>query len=190
MGRRRGWVASVVVMLTAALLMVGCAALFGPRDVEVSQAQLQQAVERRFPIERRYLELLDVTVAAPRVLLRPEANRIATEFEVLVSDRVFHGQHRGTIALNYGLRFEPSDNSVRLTNVRIDRFDIDGVSAVLRQQLDRVGVMLAEQTLNERPIYTLWPKDVEAVQGHGYRPGDIRVTSSGLIISLLPDTPR
>jgi hypothetical protein len=191
MGRRRGWVASVVVvMLTAALLMVGCAALFGPRDVEVSQAQLQQAVERRFPIERRYLELLDVTVAAPRVLLRPEANRIATEFEVLVSDRVFHGQHRGTIVLNYGLRFEPSDNSVRLTNVRIDRFDIDGVSALLRQQLDRVGVMLAEQTLNERPIYTLRPKDVEAVQGHGYRPGDIRVTSSGLIISLLPDTPR
>jgi hypothetical protein len=191
MGRRRGWVASVVVvMLTAALLMVGCAALFGPRDVEVSQAQLQQAVERRFPIERRYLELLDVTVAAPRVLLRPEANRIATEFEVLVSDRVFHGQHRGTIALNYGLRFEPSDNSVRLTNVRIDRFDIDGVSALLRQQLDRVGVMLAEQTLNERPIYTLRPKDVETVQGHGYRPGDIRVTSSGLIITLLPDTPR
>lgn len=189
MGRRRGWVVGAAATV-AAVLTAGCAALMDPRDVEVSQAQLQQAVERRFPIERRYLELLDVMVAAPRVLLRPEVNRLATEFEVLVSDRVFHGQHRGTIALNYGLRFEPSDNSVRLTNVRVDRFEIDGAPALLRQQLDRLGVQLAEQTLNERPIYTLRPKDVEAVQGRGYRPGDIRVTSTGLVIALLPDSPR
>ena len=189
MSRRRGWMVGAS-MLAAAVLTAGCAALMGPRDVEVSQAQLQQAIERRFPIERRYLELLDVTVAAPRVLLRPEANRLATEFEVLVSDRVFHGQHRGTIALNYGLRFEASDNSVRLTNVRIDRFEIDGAPALLRQQLDRLGVQLAEQTLNERPVYTLRPKDVEAVQGRGYRPGDIRVTSTGVVVTLLPDSPR
>ena len=189
MGRRHGWMASALAMV-GAVLLAGCAALMGPRDIEVSQAQLQQAVERRFPIERRYLELLDVTVAAPRVLLRPEVNRLATEFEVLVSDRVFHGQHRGTISLNYGLRFEPSDNSVRLTNVRIDRFDIDGAPALLRQQLDRLGVQLAEQTLNERPVYTLRPKDVEAVQGRGYRPGEIRVTSAGVVITLLPDSPR
>ena len=189
MSRRRGWMVGAAVM-AAAVVMAGCAALMGPRDVEVSQAQLQQAVERRFPIERRYLELLDVTVAAPRVLLRPETNRLATEFEVLVSDRVFHGQHRGAIALNYGLRFEPSDNSVRLTNVRIDRFEIDGAPALLRQQLDRLGVQLAEQTLNERPVYTLRPKDVEAVQGRGYRPGDIRVTSTGVVVTLLPDSPR
>lgn len=187
-GRRRWMVGSVVAL--AAALVAGCAALMGPRDVEVSQAQLQQAVDRRFPIERHYLELLDVTVAAPRVLLRPEVNRLATEFEVLVSDRVFHGQHRGTIALNYGLRFEPSDNSVRLTNVRVDRFEIEGASAVLRQQLDRLGVQLAEQTLNERPVYTLRPKDVEAVQGRGYRPGEIRVTPTGLVLTLLPDSPR
>lgn len=180
-------------MLLGAIGVVGvggCAALFGPRDVEVSQAQLQQAVERRFPLERRYLELLDVTVAAPRVALRPEVNRLATEFDVLISDRIFRAQHRGTIGLNYALRFEPSDNSVRLTNVRVDRFDIDGAPALLRQQLDRVAVMLAEQTLNERPVYTLRPKEVEAVQGRGYRPGEIRVTASGLIVTLLPDAGR
>jgi len=188
MGRRYGWKLVCAALVLA--LVAGCAALFGPRNVEVSLAQLQQAVERRFPIQRRYLELIDVTVAAPRVLLRPESNRLATEFEVLLGERVFNGQHRGTIALNYGLRFEPSDNSVRLTNVRVDRFEIEGASALLRQQLDRVGVLLAEQTLNERPIYTLRSKDVEAVQSHGYRPGEIRVTPSGLVITLLPDSPR
>ena len=186
MGTRSGWWWGGIMV--AAGVLTGCAALFGPRDVEVSQAQLQQAIERRFPIERRYLEVLDVIVAVPRVMLRPETNRVATEFEVLVSDRIFHGQHRGTISLNYGLRFETSDNSVRLTNVRIDRFDIDGAPALLRQQLDRLGLQLAEQTLNERAVYTLRPKDVEAVQGRGYHPGDIRVTPGGLMITLLPDS--
>ena len=170
--------------------LAGCAGVFGPRTIEVSQAQLQEAVERRFPIERRYLELLDVTVAAPRVLLRPEVNRLATEFQVLVSDRVFRAQHRGTISLNYGLRFDSGDNTVRLTNVRVDRFDIDGAPALLRQQLDRVGVLLAEQTLNERPIYTLRPKDVEAIQSRGYQPTDLRVTPNGLAITLLPESAR
>jgi Protein of unknown function (DUF1439) len=185
---RRGWM--VVLVMAAAIVATGCAGLFGPRNIEVSQAQLQEAVERRFPIERRYLELLDVTVAAPRVTLRPEVNRLATEFQVLVSDRVFRSQHRGTISLNYGLRFDPSDNTVRLTNVRIDRFDIDGAPALLRQQLDRVGVLLAEQTLNERPVYTLRPKDVEAIQGRGYQPTDLRVTASGLALTLLPESAR
>jgi len=181
-------------MVAAALAGIGviggCSLWGGPRTIDVTQAQLQQAVERRFPIERRYLELLDVTVAAPRLLLRPEANRVATEFEVLISDRIVRSQHRGAIALNFALRFEPSDNSVRLTNVRVDRIDVDGASALLRQQLDRVGVLLAEQTLNERPVYTLRPKDVEAMQGRGLRPGDIRVTSTGLAIDLLSDAPR
>lgn len=168
----------------------GCSLWSGPRTIDVTQAQLQQAVERRFPIERRYLELLDVTVAAPRVLLRPETNRVATEFEVLISERIARSQYRGAIALNFGLRFEPSDNTVRLTNVRVDRIDVDGASALLRQQLDRFGVLLAEQTLNERAVYALRTKDVEAMEGRGLRPGDIRVTSNGLAIDLLAQNAR
>jgi hypothetical protein len=85
------------------------------------------------------------------------------------------------------LRFEASDNTIRLTNVRVDRIDVEGATAQLRQQLDRIGVLLAEQTLNERPVYTLRPKDVEAMQGRGLRPGDIRVTSSGLALDLLAE---
>jgi len=184
----RKWVRWALAAAVAAA--AGCAALLGPRTVEVSQAQLQQVIERQFPIERRYLELLDVRVALPRVMLRPEENRLATEFEVRVTDRLFRVEHRGEIALNYGLRYEPGDHSVRLTNVRVDRFDVDGAPALLRQQLDRVAVQLAEQTLNERPLYTLRAKDIEAVQGRGYQPADIRVTPAGLVITLLPDTPR
>ena len=170
--------------------LTGCAALLGPRTVEVSQAQLQQWIDARFPIDRRLLEVLDVKLASPRLQLRSDRNRIATEFAVSVGDRLFARPHRGTIALEYGLRFEPADNTVRVTDVRIERIEIDGAPAPLQRQLDRLAQQIAEQALNEAPVYTLRPKDVEAVQGRGYRPGDIRVTSAGLAIVLLPEPAR
>lgn len=174
-----------MVVLVLAWL-AGCATLLGTRTVEVSQMQLQQWVERQFPLDNRLLELLDVRLATPRLALRPETNRIATEFEVTVSDRVFKSPHRGALAIDYALRFETSDNTVRATNVRIERVEIDGAPALLQRQLDRIALRLAEQALDERPIYTLRPKDLEAVQGRRYRPGDIRVTPAGLVITLLP----
>ena len=63
-------------------LIAGCAGLFGPRTVEVSQAQLEELLARRFPLTRRVLEIFDVTVSAPLLRLLPDANRIATDFEL------------------------------------------------------------------------------------------------------------
>ena len=35
-------------------------------------------------------------------------------------------------------------------------------------------------------LYTLRPKDVAGLEGRGLRPGDLRVTASGVEITLLP----
>ena len=181
----RSWCrrACVVVCL---LWLAGCAALLGPRTVEVSQAQMQQWMSQRFPLDNRLLELLDVKLATPRLQMLPERDRIATEFEVNVSDRLFKTPHRGTLAIDYGLRFEAADNTLRLTNLRIARVEIDGAPALLQRQMERIALQLVEQALNDAPIYTLRPKDIEAVQGRGYRPSDIHVTPAGLTITLLP----
>ncbi len=170
--------------------LAGCASIFGPRTVEVPQAQLQQWIERQFPIDNRVLELLDVSLGVPRLTLRPDTNRIATRFEVNVSDRIFRVPHHGSLVLSHGVRFDPIDNTVRLADVRIESVEFDGAPALAQRQFDRVAVQLAERMLSDRAIYTLRPKDIEAVQGRGYRPGDIRVTPTGLSITLLPSEPR
>jgi hypothetical protein len=83
----------VPVLGAGATLLAGCAALFGPRTVDVSQAQLEELLARRFPLSRRVLEIFDVTVSAPRLRLLPEANRIATDFDLSSSDRLLRAQH-------------------------------------------------------------------------------------------------
>jgi hypothetical protein len=177
-------------LAAAAMLLGGCAALFGPRTVEVSQAQLEELLARRFPLTRRVLEIFDVTVSAPRLRLLPEANRIATDFDLASTERLLRSQHRGTLALSFGLRFEPSDNTLRVTQVKVERLLIDGAPAALQRHVERLGTLLAEQALDDQVVHTLRPKDVEAVQGRGYRPSELRVTPRGLLVTLLPIEPR
>ena len=173
-----------------ALGVAACAELLGPRTVEVPQARLQELIDRQFPLDSRLLDVLDAAVAAPRLSMRPAMNRIGTEFELTVSDRLFKQPHRGTLLLDCGVRFEASDNTLRLTNVRVERFEVDGFPMPLQRQIDRIGVQLAERLLSERVLYTLRPKDVEAVQERGYQSADIRVAPQGLVITLMPRAAR
>lgn len=172
--------------LLGLLGLFGCANPFGPRTVDVSQAQLQQWIDRQFPLDNRLLELFDVSVAAPRLTLRPESNRIATTVEIAISDRLLRRPHRGTLTLDHGIRFEPADNTVRLDRVRLERFELDGSPAAVPEPFDRLARQLAERVLTDRVLYTLRPQDVAAVEGRGYRPSDIRITPFGLSITLLP----
>ena len=178
------------VVLAALGGLLACGAVFGPRTVEVSQAQMQQWIDRQFPLDNRLLEVFDVTVNAPRISLRPETDRLATTVEIVVSDRLLRRPHRGTLFVEHGVRYEPTDNTLRLDRVRLERFELDGAPTAAPEPFDRLARQLAERVLSDRVIYTLRPKDVEAVEGRGYRPSEIHVTRSGLSITLQPLSAR
>ena len=177
---------NLLVLCSATLLLGACAAVLGPRNIEVSQQRLQELVSRRFPVSKRYLELFDVTVSSPRMTLLPEANRIATQLDVNASDRLLRRPLNGSLDLNYALRFEPADNTVRLTDVRVDSFLIGDAPGSLQNQLNRIGRLLAEELLDGQVVHTLRPEDVKSAQGRGYQPGELKVTPRGLVLTLNP----
>jgi outer membrane murein-binding lipoprotein Lpp len=63
------------------LTLAGCASL-APRELLLSQAELQTLLERQFPRQQRVLDLLDVNLLRPRVRLAPERNRIVTALDL------------------------------------------------------------------------------------------------------------
>jgi hypothetical protein len=177
---------SLIVIAASALLLSACAVVLGPRNIEVSQDRLQQLVDRRFPVNKRYLELFDVTVSAPRLSLMPEANRIATQLDVSAEDRLLRRPMKGAMDLNYTLRFEPADNTIRLADVRVDSFLIGDAPGPLQNQLNRIGRLLAEEMLDGQVVHTLKPEDVQNAQGRGYQPGELKVTPRGIALTLNP----
>ncbi len=177
---------SLLVLSVATVLQAGCAAVLGPRNIEVSQQRLQELVGRRFPVTKRYLELFDLTVSAPRLTLLPEANRVATQLDVSASDRLLRRPMNGSMDLTYALRFEPADNTIRLADVRVDSFLIGDAPSPLQNQLNRIGRLLAEEMLDGQVVHTLKPEDVKNAQGRGYQPGELKVTPRGLTLTLNP----
>ena len=172
-------------LAAAALALAGCS--LGPHTVELSQARLQELVARRFPVDKRVLDTIDLTLDEPRVGLQPEANRISVEVALRakaggpISTRL-----SGSLLVSEGLRFEPADNTIRLVDVQVERFVIDGLPSSWQRQLDRLGKPLARGLLEDQVLYTLREKDVATLNGRGLRPGDLRVTASGIEITLLP----
>ena len=172
----------------AVLLLAGCAALAPrPRTVEISEVQLVELINRQFPFSSRYLELFDVSLSAPRVRLMPTEDRIGTAFSyslgsLLLGSRSFQGE----LALSYGLRFEPSDHTVRLSQVRVEDFEVPGVPSAYASRASRLGVLLAENLLKDLVIHRLKPEDLQAARGWGYQPGALSVVPGGLRLQLDP----
>lgn len=182
---RRAWM-KWVALAGGASLLGGCAGGVWPRTVSLSEDDLMRMLAGRFPFRERYLQTLEVTVGGPKLRFLPQSNRIATEMRLMAAERLLNRSWEGRIGLSHGLRYEPSDLSVRLTQLQVDRLDVSGAPSALESQLTRVANLLAEQMLQDYPVHRFRPEDLRGLKGLRYVPAGIRVTSSGVAINLEP----
>lgn len=162
-----------------------------PKTIFVSEARLAQLISSQFPFRSEMLEVLEIDVSAPRITLDPANNRINTSLDLKVAGNSLLGlftrkQYQGGIDLSYGLRFEPGDGSVRLNDVRVQRFSVSGTPDALQRYIERLGAPLAQKLLKDYRLYTVRPEDLQAAQGWGYAPGVFRIDPAGLSITLDP----
>jgi hypothetical protein len=170
------------------LTLGGCAFLQpGQRTIDISEARLVELISGQFPFNNRYLELFDVSLASPRVRLIPAENRIGTELGYKLGSLLLGSrEYQGRLNLSYGLRFESSDNTVRLSQVRVEDFEVPGVPQAFASRANRLGALLAENLLKDFVIHRLKPEDLEIARGWGYQPGLLNVVPGGLRLQLDP----
>jgi hypothetical protein len=172
--------AAIAVLAAGCVLQLAGCAILDPRTVTLSQSQLQALMERQFPRQQRVLEILDVSLSRPAIRLQPERNRMATAFDLAAVERVTGRALRGTLALDHGLRYEPSDATVRLANVRVDDMQLELAGTPLTGQVARLGALLAEHLLDDVVIYRVSDEKRLAMARAGVNNADVAVTSRGL----------
>ncbi|HSI59042.1 MAG TPA: hypothetical protein VLA16_15890 [Ideonella sp.] len=177
---------ALAVLAGMALVLAGCAQLAGPRSVVFSEGELQQMLERKFPLDRRMLEVMEVKVSQPQLRLLPERNRLTLDLQADATDRLFANALHGRLALESGLRLDPRDASIRLTQVRVTAFTLDKDGASPRVPLQRLGALVAETLLEDAAIHQLKPEQMERLTRAGYQPGSIEITPAGIVISVVP----
>jgi hypothetical protein len=169
--------------------LVGCATASEPSaqpGYRISAAQLQQVLEQRFPRRFSARGVLDIDLGVPRLRFLAEHNRLGAELPLEASGPALRRRHPGDIELDFGLRYEPSDLSVRAHQIRVNAVRIEGLgrdaTALLRAYADE----FSQQAFGEIVLHRLRPRDLALPSTMGLEPGDITVTPQGLVISLVP----
>lgn len=173
----------------AAPTMNGASSTDTPADttalprLRISREQLAERISTRFPLSIRFLGVEALVASSPRLMLMPQRNRIGTEVDLRAGEGSPPGLPTGLLGISYGLRYEPSDFSVRLTAVRAERIEVGPVS-VLQQQAGPMAAAIVGEALADLPVYTLSAAQRQLLHGLGLEPGEFSVNNDEVVIKL------
>jgi hypothetical protein len=177
------------VMLAALALSgawTGCATV-APREFTVSERQILAALGTRFPASRRVLELFEVRLSAPKLRLLPTEDRLMLGFDVGVQERLLTARtFKGSLMFSSGLRYEPTDATVRLVRVQHEHLAIEGLPSLLVSSVNRWGGWLASELLDGLVVHQVEQGLLDQASRLGLRPGVLKVTPSGVAVTLEP----
>lgn len=155
----------------------------------VSLDQLQDAVAPKFPRSVPVQGLADLTLQAPRLRLLPDVNRLGATMAVEVAGPALRRAHAGTFDVEFALRYEASDRTLRAHQIKLGQLDFPSLKPAVNELLNAYGPVLAEQSLREVVLHTLRPQDTALFDGLGLQPGPITVTAKGLLVTLVGKPP-
>ena len=153
---------------------------------KVSAAALQSAVSQRFPLRYPIAGLLNLDVQEPSLRLLPALNRLNAQMLVVAAGPALGSSQQGTLDVEFGLRYEAADRTIRAHQVRLVRLQFPALQPAVVAMLNAYGPALAAQTLQEVVLHTLRPQDLALPDGLGMQPGSITVTNEGLTIGFVP----
>ena len=153
---------------------------------KVSAAQLQSAVAQRFPLRYPLAGLMNLDVQAPKLRLLPALNRLSAEMVVNAAGPALQRSHQGTLEVEFALRYEATDRTVRAHQLRLVRLQFPSLQPNVVALINTYGPALAEQTLLEVVVHRLRPQDLALPDSMGLQPGSITVTNEGLTILFVP----
>ncbi len=157
---------------------------FIPDHYTFSQAQVQQAVQRKFPLQRTASQIFDVTLSDPLVGLAPDRNRVTIRLNARLATPFMPEPVTGVFTLSSQLTYDAPSHAVILSSPTVDNAQVAGDAAQYNQQINAAGAALAAQFLDRYPIYTFKPEELQFA-GVNYEPGTITVLTNGIRVQIV-----
>lgn len=167
-----------------ALLCSGCAGLFGPREVRLPLATLQQQLESRFPSHHRYLALFDVNLREPRLRLQPELNRVQITMACTVVPLLANRHWNGSLTLSGALQVDAARHALMLAQPRLEQLALDGVNDDAAG-VGRMAALPVQRFLGEVPLYSFGEQGFRYAGGN-FMPTAIRIEQNALVVTFEP----
>ena len=169
----------------AAMWLLATPAALAQPSYTVPLEQLQEMVSTKFPRSVPVQGLVDLTLQAPRLRLLPEVNRLGAAMVVDAAGAALRRGHAGTCDVEFALRYEASDRSLRAHQIKLGRLAFPSLRPAVTDLLNAYAPVLAEQLLGEVTLHQLRPQDTALFDGLGLQPGPITVTAQGLTVAFV-----
>ncbi len=180
------------VALLSGAVGLGAALITPPAQAQpsytITTPQIQDALAEKLPRRYRLGGLLNLEVQVPALRLLPAQNRINAVLPVVASGLAVSDGARdasGSLDVDFGLRYEPSDRTLRAQQIHVNSLRIDGLRSSASEMLNAYAQQLATQSLGEVVLHTLRPQDLALADGLGMQPGPITVTERGLRVDFV-----
>ena len=163
--------------LMIACLLAACAALIGPRQVELPQERMQQNLDRKFPIHHRVLSIFDVELSRPQLAILAGNDRVALTFDLNVTPLLARQSWRGSMAISGRLKVDSLHNAIYITDAHVDRFVMDNMDEGKQNQFASVANLLSDNIIKDVPVHTFRPEELRyagvqfVLTGINTRPG-------------------
>lgn len=175
-----------LVLLLPSLLLGVSACATSPRTLTFSQADLTRWAQTRFPMDRKMLEVLDLTISNPQFSLRPESNRLAAVLDLSGKDRLFGRNFTGQLAFDGSLLFDANEQAIRLADVKVSELKLEGLPTTVQSAARGLGPLLVQQVFERQPLYRFKPEDLQRAAAAGLKPGALQITGRGIELTLVP----
>ena len=152
----------------------------------ISAAQLQAGVAQRFPMRFPVQGLMNLDVQVPQLRLLLAVNRLGAVMDVVAAGPALERTHQGTLDLEFALRYEATDHTVRAHQLRFNRLLFPTLQPGVVALLNTYGPALTQQTLLKVVVHTLRPQDLALPDALGMQHGSMTVTTEGLTIGFVP----
>jgi hypothetical protein len=184
--RRRFLLAALATLPALAAPVSRAASIFPfiPDHYTFSQKQVQEAVARKFPIQRTASQIFDVALSNPAVGMAPDRNRVTVRVDARLATPFMPNPVSGMFTMSTQLGYDAQSRSVVLLSPSVDDSQFTGDAAQYNQQIAAAGALLAAQLLDHYPIYTFKPEELQFA-GVSYEPGTITVLSNGIRVQIV-----
>ena len=184
MKRRLFCSSTVVALALGATTTPGPARSAAPGGHTIGLAQIERAVAERFPLTLGVGGLIDLHLEPPRLRLLPAQNRIGSAWDLEAGGPALRHRYRGLFDLDFLLRYEPADRTIRAHQPRVQALRLTGLPSRPAELLDAYGPMLAEQALQDVVLHQLGARELALPDAMGLQPDTLTVTAQGVVIGF------
>jgi hypothetical protein len=185
---RKAFIRSVACSL--ALLAVPAFHVAAQPSYRISREQLQRVLGQRFPLRYSMPGVLELEISEPHLRFLPEQNRLGSELMIDAAGPALARSHSGSVAMDFALRYEASDMSIRAHRIRVQSVRLSGLPRDAAALIDAYVRAAAERALLEVVLHQVRASDLALPNTMGFEPASITVESEGLAIGFVPRAAR